>query len=633
MGSARRSVPGLLVALLLAGLVIACSARDPGPAGGPASPVAVQVVAHQDDDLLFMNPDVRDEVRSGRPTVTVFLTSGEAGVADGSRYAADRQAGTRAGYARMAGVPDDWTGEALSIDRDHQVELYALRARPQVRVVFVDLPEDSDGHADGGRHALTRLWQDRTESVRVRTVVPTGAQVHRAFGYTRRDVLETLLALFTRYRPTVVRTQDTTPDPAYPQWLPWHDHPDHVVAARFTEEAAADYRASAGQPRFALVNYRDYNTERAPANLGPDQQRLKVEDFAAYLKHDRLASNRGSYDRWPRRRYYRWPRGTTWATVDRAGGVHAFAVLAGRLTGWSRRADGTWSGPDDLGDPGGDLAPAVTAAQTATGPVVCARRLDDDTVACRDGARWTGLGSPNDQANQGSRSDLGLPVLAARADGRLVLVVRRGGGGISRRDQVRPGEWGSGWTSLPGPDPRDGLATAPGADGDVDVLASTGTEVVRVPARDGVQRLDGQRPAGPPVAVCPAGGDRRVTVLYPVADTGELASTPRTGDGPWSKPAVFPGPGEPGGPAAVDLAGRVAVVGRGVGGRVAFTEQTTPGGAFPGWSDLGGATVDYPTAVVDRSGALVVLAVGPDGRLQVDERHPGAPFTGWRAVG
>ncbi len=59
-----------------AGLIICfaqyAGAQDPSPT--PA-PVDVNIVAHQDDDVLFMNPDILKSVVAGHRQVTVYITS------------------------------------------------------------------------------------------------------------------------------------------------------------------------------------------------------------------------------------------------------------------------------------------------------------------------------------------------------------------------------------------------------------------------------------------------------------------------------------------------------------------------------------------------------------------------------
>ncbi|MFJ7207418.1 PIG-L family deacetylase, partial [Streptomyces sp. NPDC098789] len=77
----------------------------------------LQIVAHPDDDLFFMNPDLSRSLLSGRKVTTTYLTSGEADgkneavgpsfndpaqPADRAHYAEARQNGIRSAYAQMA---------------------------------------------------------------------------------------------------------------------------------------------------------------------------------------------------------------------------------------------------------------------------------------------------------------------------------------------------------------------------------------------------------------------------------------------------------------------------------------------------------------------------------------------------
>jgi hypothetical protein len=41
-------------------------------------PVHMQIVAHEDDDFLFMNPDIQNDIDQGLGIVTVYVTAGEA---------------------------------------------------------------------------------------------------------------------------------------------------------------------------------------------------------------------------------------------------------------------------------------------------------------------------------------------------------------------------------------------------------------------------------------------------------------------------------------------------------------------------------------------------------------------------
>lgn len=601
----------MFVALILTVFLLACAPRPGEPPRG-SSPLSLQVVAHQDDDLLFMNPDLRDDVRAERAVVTVFLTAGEANASDPAEYMASRQAGVRAAYAAMADVADDWIGEPLRIDADHQVEQYSLRARPSIKLIFVNLPEDGT-RTPGGLHALRRLWSDRNESVRVTAVQPRGSLVAKPSSYRRYDLLDVLQTLMERFQPTVVRTQDSEPRKDYPHWKPFYDHPDHLMTAKFTEAAARNYRDSARRPVFVEIGYRDYNIEQSPVNLDPAQQRQKLADFKRYTAHDPLLGKQVSYDNWPRRTYKRWPRGVSWAGRDEHGTPWAFAVLAGGLRAWSGES---WQHAD-LGDPGGPLAPGVAVATGRNGLEACGLRRDDDTIACWRGGRWTDLGSPD------GSDGVSAPTVVALADGRLAAFVLNGRGGVSRLEQERSGSWPDGWTDLGGSGFRDGLAAVSGPDG-VELFAM-GT--------DGLVRWQGDwRPFG---SVAPAGAPVAIgsnALAYRVANTGEVAISRRSATG-WSTPTVHPGPGGAGDVAGVSRDGRLVLVGRDDRGKVAITRERADG-EFEPWSGMNGDTVDHPTVLTDVKSCAMVLAIGPDARLRVNaQARTDAEFSGWRSAG
>ena len=54
------------------------------------------IVSHIDDDLLFMNPDIRNSIRSGGAHTTVYVTAGDAG--NNAAYWQGREAGAKAAY-------------------------------------------------------------------------------------------------------------------------------------------------------------------------------------------------------------------------------------------------------------------------------------------------------------------------------------------------------------------------------------------------------------------------------------------------------------------------------------------------------------------------------------------------------
>src|SRR5579862_7616379 len=66
----------------------------------------VTVVAHLDDDLLFVDPAINEHLDAGWCITVVHLIGGANGA--NFAYVQTRERASRLAYARMAGVPDEW---------------------------------------------------------------------------------------------------------------------------------------------------------------------------------------------------------------------------------------------------------------------------------------------------------------------------------------------------------------------------------------------------------------------------------------------------------------------------------------------------------------------------------------------
>ncbi|GAB3911405.1 hypothetical protein GCM10029964_117220 [Kibdelosporangium lantanae] len=411
----------MVTAATMVVVLLACSGQpDRVPLAFAPTVRYMQVIAHADDDLLFMNPDLVAGIRAGTPTTGVYLTGGETDKPDPQAYTARRQAGTRAAYAQMAGVPDEWTAQRLDVDAHHSVEQYTMRARPQIHVVFVNLPENNDPRAVGGKEALVRLWNDETSLLRVGTLVPVGGVVPRSYFYTHDELVQLLVNLFTRFQPTVVRSQDPDPDNRLLLDTPrFHDHPDHVMAARFTAAATQLYRG----PRFVSLNYRDYAMTELPephARGPPDQDRDLRRVRSPRLRLDaRKPLCPLAFADVPA-----VPLGSSWTDAGRA-----YAVFNGAL--YACAPGSPWT---ELPWPGGPITQAVSAAG---GWVVAKRETDNQIMLLADGS-WRSLGDPS--AQTGSPVTTGKAVyvknpLAASACG------ARGVGGVTSAVRTSRTAW------------------------------------------------------------------------------------------------------------------------------------------------------------------------------------------------
>ena len=228
---------------------------------------AMQVVAHEDDDLIFQNPDILHDIDAGRCVRTVFVTAGDA--AQGELYWKSREDGSRAAYAHMAGVANAWTTTDAGVP-GHTVRLETLIDAPNVSLVFMRLP-DGDRTGSGlvvhGRESLMRLWQGQIASI---------GSVDGSARYTESGLRSALAALMTSFAPTTVRTQDWTI--AFRRG----DHADHTATALLARQASQD-DASA----HTLLAYGGYPTWTRLANVTGVDLRAKESTFLAYASHDR----------------------------------------------------------------------------------------------------------------------------------------------------------------------------------------------------------------------------------------------------------------------------------------------------------------------------------------------------------
>lgn len=235
---------------------------------GPAGHRVLNVVAHPDDDLLFLSPDLLRSVWSHAAVRTVFLTAGDAGF--GTAYWTGRMTGIRAAYAQMAGVPDLWQPVDAGVPG---LQAEALVGAPQVSVVFLKLPDGGpgSGYRRYGFLSLPRLWGGDIKRIKA---------VDGSASYTRGSLISTVQTLITAHHPDVVRTQD------FHGRFGDGDHGDHHAAAYLTRAASRALTGPGGARTHRLVSYQDYATTHRPADVTGSLLTAKRAAFASYARHD-----------------------------------------------------------------------------------------------------------------------------------------------------------------------------------------------------------------------------------------------------------------------------------------------------------------------------------------------------------
>lgn len=220
----------------------------------------LSIVAHQDDDLLFMNPEIELSIGRRACTRTVYVTAGDAG--EDETYWSTRETGIRAAYAKMANVADAWSASPVSL-AGHQVVVHTLAGNRRVSVMFLRLPDGSDV-ARYNHETVEKLWSNRIASI---------TTVDGADHFDRASLVGALRGAMTSYRATVVRTLDATERPG--------DHVDHHHSALFAHEAHAAYTGS-----HEIRSFRGYTMTNEALNLGQTQRSAKLATFMAYAVHD-----------------------------------------------------------------------------------------------------------------------------------------------------------------------------------------------------------------------------------------------------------------------------------------------------------------------------------------------------------
>ncbi|GIC92334.1 uncharacterized protein Aud_008800 [Aspergillus udagawae] len=246
-------------------------------------------VAHQDDDLLFQNPDILHEITAGRHVRTVYLTAGDAGL--DAQYWTSRQAGAMDAYAAMAGMPNVWDESDIGVE-GKDIPLYTLRDR-DISVAFMHMPDGNtggDGFASTGHESLEKLWNGEIDSIG--TVDESGTR------YTRSDLIETLTQIINDFDPDWINSQD------YINPYGSGDHSDHTSAGLFTNEAAKPSEFSGN-----VMAYRGYPISNEPANVAGADLDQKKAAFYTYGSYDSMAcaadqSCAGKdYEKWLLRQY------------------------------------------------------------------------------------------------------------------------------------------------------------------------------------------------------------------------------------------------------------------------------------------------------------------------------------------
>jgi hypothetical protein len=224
----------------------------------------VSVVAHLDDDLLFINPEIIRNFDNQACITTVHVIGGRGAI---DMYSvSQRETALKKAYARMAHLPNEWTiDKNIPFAGKYVTRMTLNNANSKVEFLELRL----QGGYVRGDSPLQQLWElnkpmsSQTDSGDIRST------------YNNRDeLIATLLAIMNSANPTKISTLN-------PDTIPWTEHPDHIYAARFTREVA---RLMSNN--IPISYYETYPTASRPINLYGQELVRKRDIAATYFSAD-----------------------------------------------------------------------------------------------------------------------------------------------------------------------------------------------------------------------------------------------------------------------------------------------------------------------------------------------------------
>lgn len=232
--------PRTLITTLCALTIAACGDDDPGIGPPIARADSLFIVAHLDDDMIFMQPELIDALAHGSST-TIYVLSGDP--VRGNQRARFVFEAAMIAYEHAAGS-SDWECGSLRVT-DLPVHHCRLRNRP-ISMIGLDIV-DGGYSASERPESLLSLLEGRLTTLPI--LGPVGGQI------TVPLLIDELAALIAQTAPSELHVLDIMANHG-------NDHAGHLMAAAFALWGAAQ----AGFQN-TLISHRGYSVDPEPVNL------------------------------------------------------------------------------------------------------------------------------------------------------------------------------------------------------------------------------------------------------------------------------------------------------------------------------------------------------------------------------
>lgn len=229
----------------------------------------MNIVAHEDDDLLFMNPAISHDIANGDCVRTVYLTAGDAG--QSQLYWLSREQGSQAAYDYMDGPTKDiWIQRIVKLSDHSFITVMNPRGNSKISLIFFHLP---DGNINGkGFKATHDESLAKLEAGKESTIT----SVSGLSTYTSTELVNSIAELMKAYLPTEINTQATfSPGKLYTE------HSDHMAVGSYAKQAYALY----GNSNVPINYFYGYPVRSMPQNVSGQDLADKVVAFLNYINH------------------------------------------------------------------------------------------------------------------------------------------------------------------------------------------------------------------------------------------------------------------------------------------------------------------------------------------------------------
>lgn len=223
------------------------------------------IVAHPDDDILFMNPDLSNNI--GYKCIrVVYITAADDGRDED--YWRNRERGIQAAYSEMLGAKNIWTNTTPVIG-NHILNQKQLIGYPSLSLIFLRL---ADGNVNGSGFesnqysSLQNLANNKQESI---------LSVDASAEYTRQGLVDVLATIVSGDQPNTVYTLASAAQ------LSIGDHSDHHEAGKIALEATKNAAINT-----VISSYIGYPINYLPQNIDKSAVTQKRKIFATYAHED-----------------------------------------------------------------------------------------------------------------------------------------------------------------------------------------------------------------------------------------------------------------------------------------------------------------------------------------------------------